>query len=88
MRGDPWLFLSSLGTGTYLGAADKETDEAVAAAIVLAVHRGWNVIDTASNYRDGHGEVQLCAPDGRADSAPDDCVASILLLVLPSADAC
>ena len=26
MRGAPWLHLSSLGIGTYLGDADDETD--------------------------------------------------------------
>ena len=51
--------LSSLGTGTYLGDADKLTDEAVAAGIVTAVHHGWNVIDTASNYRGGRAEVRI-----------------------------
>lgn len=49
--------LSSLGTGTYLGGLDKSTDDAVAASIAAAVHAGWNVIDTASNYRQGRGEV-------------------------------
>ena len=29
MRGDPWLYLSSLGIGSYLGEADAATDELV-----------------------------------------------------------
>lgn len=29
MRGSPWLHLSSLGTGTYLGDEDDKTDAAV-----------------------------------------------------------
>ena len=29
MRGDPWLYLSSLGFGSYLGEADAVTDELV-----------------------------------------------------------
>lgn len=33
----------------------------MAAAVVLAVHRGWNVIDTASNYRQGRAEVDAIA---------------------------
>lgn len=37
LRGDPWLTLSSLGTGTYLGAEDDNTDEMVASAVVLSV---------------------------------------------------
>ena len=56
-EGTPWLTLSSLGTGTYLGDDNKATDQSVAAGIVMAVHNGWNVIDTASNYRNGRAEV-------------------------------
>ncbi len=29
MRGAPWLHLSSLGVGTYLGETDARTDEQV-----------------------------------------------------------
>lgn len=39
MRGDPWLTLSSLGVGTYLGAEDAGTDELVAAAIITSVQQ-------------------------------------------------
>ena len=45
------LCLSSIGTGTYLGNADDETDGRYAAAIARAVELGANVIDTAANYR-------------------------------------
>ncbi|MGH9873361.1 MAG: aldo/keto reductase [Pyrinomonadaceae bacterium] len=45
------LWLSSIGTGTYLGNADDETDARYAAAISRAVELGANVIDTAANYR-------------------------------------
>jgi hypothetical protein len=55
------LMLSSLGVGTYLGAADAHTDEMVTNAIVKSVGDGWNVIDTASNYRDGRAEVSVGA---------------------------
>jgi aryl-alcohol dehydrogenase-like predicted oxidoreductase len=45
------LILSSLGIGTYLGEADQATDEAYSAAVAAAVEGGFNVIDTAINYR-------------------------------------
>lgn len=45
------LWLSSIGIGTYLGDADERTDQAYTAAVVRAVERGANVIDTAANYR-------------------------------------
>ena len=37
VRGSPWLTLSSMGIGTYLGSADDETDEQVTCAIILSV---------------------------------------------------
>ena len=46
---DRWL--SSIGTGTYLGNADDETDARYSAALIRAVELGANVIDTAANYR-------------------------------------
>lgn len=45
------LSLSDLGIGTFLGTADTETDERFTSAVVRAVERGINVIDTAINYR-------------------------------------
>src|SRR5258705_10518078 len=45
------LWLSSIGTGKYLGNADDETDARYTAAISRAVELGANVIDTAANYR-------------------------------------
>lgn len=39
MRTDPWLTLSSLGTGTYLGLEDDDTDEQVASAIIISISR-------------------------------------------------
>lgn len=53
------LTLSSLGVGTYLGDADSRTDDAVTSAVVYSVVKGWNVIDTASNYRWGRAEVSV-----------------------------
>jgi aryl-alcohol dehydrogenase-like predicted oxidoreductase len=45
------LVLSSVGIGTYLGEPDEETDEAYTRAIVAAVEGGFNVVDSAINYR-------------------------------------
>ncbi len=45
------LWLSSIGVGTYLGDADRETDARYAEAVTRAVELGANVIDTAANYR-------------------------------------
>jgi len=45
------LTVSSIGLGTYLGAHDENTDDLCEAAVVMAVERGLNVIDTAINYR-------------------------------------
>lgn len=39
LRSDPWLSLSSMGIGTYLGAEDAETDELVAAAVITSVSK-------------------------------------------------
>src|SRR5258708_4695741 len=50
------LALSSVGIGTYLGAADDATDARYAAAIGRAIDLGINVVDTASNYRGGRSE--------------------------------
>lgn len=48
--------LSSLGIGTYLGAADDSTDAAYKAAIRAAIDGGVNVIDTSRNYRGERSE--------------------------------
>jgi aryl-alcohol dehydrogenase-like predicted oxidoreductase len=45
------LRLSSIGTGTYLGNPDEDTDRGYTEAIVKAVELGANVIDSAANYR-------------------------------------
>jgi aryl-alcohol dehydrogenase-like predicted oxidoreductase len=45
------LWLSSIGTGTYLGDADEATDARYVEALVQAVSMGANLIDTAANYR-------------------------------------
>jgi aryl-alcohol dehydrogenase-like predicted oxidoreductase len=45
------LWFSSIGLGTYLGAADNQTDQAYRAAVQRAVELGCNVFDSAANYR-------------------------------------
>lgn len=50
-RNEQNLWLSSIGSGTYLGNADDATDAKYTEAVVRAVGLGANVIDTAANYR-------------------------------------
>jgi aryl-alcohol dehydrogenase-like predicted oxidoreductase len=50
------LVFSSIGIGTYLGEPDESTDAAYRSAIVAAVEGGFNVIDSAINYRLQRGE--------------------------------
>lgn len=50
------LFLSNVGVGTYLGNADKITDELVKTAVKNSILAGINVIDTAINYRSQKSE--------------------------------
>lgn len=45
--------LSSLGLGTFPGAARDEVDESYAAIVERALREGINVIDTAAHYRYG-----------------------------------
>ena len=45
------LIISSIGVGTYLGEPDAVTDKAYHESIVAAVRSGFNLIDTAVNYR-------------------------------------
>ncbi len=45
--------LSSIGVGTFPGAASEETDAAVAAIVSRALLGGINVVDTAAHYRYG-----------------------------------
>src|SRR6267378_2710805 len=55
------LVLSSRGIGTYLGQPDAKTDEGYAAAAVVAVESGINVMDAAINYRFQRSERNLGA---------------------------
>jgi aryl-alcohol dehydrogenase-like predicted oxidoreductase len=45
------LLASSVGIGTYLGEPDTATDKAYTESIVAAVEGGFNLIDSAINYR-------------------------------------
>lgn len=47
------LRLSSIGVGTFPGAADTETDARQAAIVSRALQSGINVIDTGAHYRYG-----------------------------------
>lgn len=47
------LQLSSLGVGTFPGAASEEVDEAYATVVARALQSGINVVDTAAHYRYG-----------------------------------
>ena len=48
-HGAQGLLLSSIGFGTYLGDADRVTDDAYRTAIAAALEHGCNVIDSAIN---------------------------------------
>src|ERR671933_1254735 len=63
------LWLSSIGTGTYLGDPDEETDRAYADAVARAVELGANVIDTAANYRFQRSERSIAEALRRLDAA-------------------
>jgi aryl-alcohol dehydrogenase-like predicted oxidoreductase len=49
MAGGIWA--SSIGTGTYLGEPDAATDRGYTESVVAAVQGGFNVVDSAINYR-------------------------------------
>ena len=63
------LKLSSLGVGSFPGAADDATDEAVARIIERALLAGLNVLDGAVHYRYGRALVALRAGLERAFAA-------------------
>jgi len=63
------LKLSSLGIGTFPGAADDATDGAVASIVERALLAGINVIDTAVHYRYGRALVAVRAGLERALAA-------------------
>lgn len=55
------LHVSSLGIGTYLGAADQATDKSYTEALLAAAAGGINVFDTAINYRNQRSERAIAA---------------------------
>jgi aryl-alcohol dehydrogenase-like predicted oxidoreductase len=63
------LKLSSLGVGSFPGAADDATDEAVARIVERALLSGLNVLDGAVHYRYGRALVALRAGLERAFAA-------------------
>jgi aryl-alcohol dehydrogenase-like predicted oxidoreductase len=50
------LTFSNVGMGTYLGNPDDETDTLVISAIKKSINAGFNIIDTAINYRSQKAE--------------------------------
>ncbi|HVB86937.1 MAG TPA: aldo/keto reductase [Candidatus Dormibacteraeota bacterium] len=55
------LVLSSIGIGTYLGEPDEATDTGYTDSVIAAVEGGFNVIDTAINYRFQRSERSIGA---------------------------
>jgi aryl-alcohol dehydrogenase-like predicted oxidoreductase len=55
------LEISSIGIGTYLGAEDAATDLAYRGAIARALELGFNVVDSAVNYRQQRSERSIGA---------------------------
>jgi aryl-alcohol dehydrogenase-like predicted oxidoreductase len=55
------LQLSSIGIGTYLGTEDEATDRAYEAAVRRALELGFNVVDSAVNYRHQRSERSIGA---------------------------
>src|SRR3989441_13251110 len=53
---DGGAVLSTLGLGTYLGSEDGATDVLYQDAVLRALELGFNVIDTAVNYRHQRSE--------------------------------
>jgi aryl-alcohol dehydrogenase-like predicted oxidoreductase len=70
--------VSSLGIGTYLGDEDAATDTLYRRAVSRALERGFNVVDTAVNYRGQRSEravgVALRELFGRERVARDEIV--------------
>ena len=54
MRGAPWLHLSSLGVGTYMGDADEETDAQARACTYLHNTNPFGVAQALGDARVQH----------------------------------
>jgi aryl-alcohol dehydrogenase-like predicted oxidoreductase len=55
------LAISSLGIGTYLGSEDASTDHAYRDTVVRSLELGFNVVDSAVNYRHQRSERSIGA---------------------------
>jgi aryl-alcohol dehydrogenase-like predicted oxidoreductase len=55
------LMLSSVGIGTYLGEDTEEADRAYEASVRRALELGFNVVDSAINYRHQRSERSIGA---------------------------
>jgi aryl-alcohol dehydrogenase-like predicted oxidoreductase len=55
------LQLSSVGIGTYLGAEDAPTDDAYRETVARSFELGFNVVDSAVNYRHQRSERAIGA---------------------------
>jgi aryl-alcohol dehydrogenase-like predicted oxidoreductase len=55
------LVMSSIGIGTYLGEPDEATDRGYTESVIAAVEGGFNVVDTAINYRFQRSERSIGA---------------------------
>jgi aryl-alcohol dehydrogenase-like predicted oxidoreductase len=55
------LWASSIGIGTYLGEPDAATDRGYTESVAAAVQGGFNVVDSAINYRFQRGERSVGA---------------------------
>jgi aryl-alcohol dehydrogenase-like predicted oxidoreductase len=53
------LQISSVGLGTYLGGEDASTDQAYRETVARALQRGFNVVDSAINYRHQRSERSI-----------------------------
>ena len=55
------LTVSSVGIGTYLGDEDRDTDQSYTDAIARSLELGFNVVDSAVNYRHQRSERNIGA---------------------------
>lgn len=55
------LTVSSVGIGTYLGDEDRDTDQSYTDAIARSLELGFNVVDSAVNYRHQRSERSIGA---------------------------
>ncbi|HJQ10870.1 MAG TPA: aldo/keto reductase [Gemmatimonadaceae bacterium] len=63
------MVVSSLGLGTYLGECDDSEDARYISAVIAALERGVNLLDTAINYRCQRSERAIGSAIQKAVSA-------------------